>query len=116
MKPLKLLALIPSFALAGCAAGAYCEGEIAYQDAISVPAVQPADGLRPRDSETALKIPPAPANPVPYAEGYVDEDGDEAVRCLDKPPGMPPLVLPPEAPAQPTAPEAKPAETPAQPK
>ena len=103
MKQLKLLALVPVFALAGCATGTYCEGELAYQQAVSVPVVQPTDGLKPRESASALKIPPAPANPVPYAEEYVDEDGDEAVRCLDKPPEMPPLALPPE-PAKPAAP------------
>jgi hypothetical protein len=106
MKQLKLLALIPVFALAGCAASAYCEGERLYQEAGSVPEVQPTDGLKPRESASALKIPPAPANPVPYAEEYVDEDGDEAVRCLDKPPEMPALALPPE----PAKPEEKPAQ------
>jgi hypothetical protein len=106
MKQLKLLALVPLVALTGCAVGAYCEGERAYQEAISVPEVQPADGLKPRESASALKIPPAPANPVPYAEPYVDEDGDEAVRCLDKPPEMPALALPPE-PAKPAQPKSE---------
>ncbi len=105
MKPVKLMALIPLFAAAGCAPGAYCEGERIYQDAISVPVVQPTDGLRPRESASALKIPPAPANAVPYAEVYVDEDGDEATRCLDRPPELPPQVLPPE-PATPAEPKA----------
>lgn len=95
MNGLKLLVLVPLLVVAGCAPGAYCEGELAYQRAGSVPAVQPTEGLQVRDSASALKIPPAPANAVPYAETYADEDGDEAVRCLDKPPALPPQALPP---------------------
>ena len=49
MKKGKLIMLAPLFTLAGCAPGAYCEGEFTYQEAISVPAVQPTDGLKLRD-------------------------------------------------------------------
>jgi len=106
---LKLISLLPLMALAGCAPGAYCEGEFTYQEATSVPAVQPAGDLKLRDSASALKIPPQPANDVPYAEEYVDAEGEEAVRCLDRPPEMPPVALPPQPePAKPKAEEKKP--------
>jgi hypothetical protein len=109
MKPFKLLALIPVLAaIAGCAPGAYCEGELTYQRAPSVPPVQGVEGLQPRDSASALKVPPPPANVVPYAEGYVDEDGDEAVRCLDKPPALPPQALPPAPANEPASPAVEP--------
>ncbi|MGH8866253.1 MAG: hypothetical protein ACREVZ_16695 [Burkholderiales bacterium] len=98
MKNPKLLTLIPIVTLAGCATASYCDGVQPYQDATSVPVVQSTDGLKVKDSASALKIPPAPANAVPYGEEYVDADGDEAVRCLDKPPEMPALAPLPEAP------------------
>ncbi len=101
--------LIPLLALGGCAASSYCEGLQPYQRASSVPAVQPVDGLKPPQSERALRIPPAPANSVPYGEIRKDEDGDEVAHCLDKPPELPPL--PPE-PAAPAAPAPAPAPAP----
>jgi hypothetical protein len=91
---LKLALLVPLLALGGCAANTYCEGQQDYQTARSVPAAQPAGALRIPESEGALRIPPPPDNAVPYGEAYLDEDGDEAVRCLDKPPEMPPPVEP----------------------
>ena len=95
MTPMKkILTLIPLLALGGCAASSYCEGEQTYQTAPSVPTLQPADGLQVRDSASALKIPPAPENAVAYGEVYRDADGDEAMRCLDKPPDLPPPVEP----------------------
>jgi len=100
------LALAPAL-LAGCAASSYCTGEQKYQKAGSVPSLQGVEGLQLPDSATALKIPPPPAKAVAYGEVYTDEDGDEAVRCLDKPPAMPP-VTPPAAPPAP-APAAAPA-------
>ena len=101
MKRVKLLALIPVLASIGaCAPAVYCEGDLLYQNAGSIPAVQPAEGLTPRESASALKIPPAPATMVPYGETVLDKDGDETVRCLDRPPEMPVRALPPE-PAKP---------------
>ena len=105
---LRLALLIPLLALGGCAAGSYCEGQQDYQRARSLPPLQPADGTQVPESEGALRIPPPPANSVPYGEVVRDEEGDEVVRCLDKPPEMPPLPpLPPEpaAPAPAPAPE-----------
>jgi hypothetical protein len=113
---LKIVLLVPAMALGGCAASTYCEGEQDYQTARSVPAPQSAAALQIPQSESALRIPPQPENSVPYGEEYVDEDGDESVRCLDKPPEMPaPKPLPeekpvPEAPVQEVPAEQVPAE------
>lgn len=96
--------LAPVLALAACAGGSYCEGKQDYQRARSIPAVQPAEGLRLPESDATLRIPPPAKNAVPYAETTTDEDGDEKVTCLDKPPQLPPLAEPKDAPA----PEKKP--------
>jgi hypothetical protein len=105
----KILVLFPLLALGGCAVGSYCEGQQDYQRAASVPVLQPAGGLKVPESESALRIPPPPAKAVPYGEVGKDEDGDEVVMCLDKPPALPPLppepVAPPAAPAPAPAPE-----------
>jgi len=96
---LKLLSLVPMLAAAGgCAPAVYCEGDLLYQNAISIPVVQPTEGLQPRESASALKIPPVPATVVPYGETVLDEDGDQIVRCLDRPPELPARALPPPEP------------------
>jgi hypothetical protein len=41
------------------------------------------------ESSAALKIPPAPPNPVPFGQKGKDEKGAEVVECLDRPPPMP---------------------------
>lgn len=116
---IRTLSLLPVLALAGCAVSSYCEGEQKYHAAPSYPPLQPVDGVRLPESQAALRIPPAPANAVAFGETYTDEDGDEAVRCLDKPPVMPPPAVPKaaEPAAAPAAAPAAPApaETPAQP-
>jgi hypothetical protein len=102
-------AMAAALALSGCALSSYCEGEMDYQRAPSVPPLHTAEGLQLPESGSALRIPPPPANPVPYGEKYKDADGDDAVRCLDRPPE---LARPaePEAPAAPAAPaEGQPA-------
>jgi hypothetical protein len=114
----RTLLLLPALALAGCAVSSYCEDEQKYQKAVSYPPLQPVEGIKLPDSQAALRVPPAPPNAIAFGERYIDEDGDEAVRCLDKPPLIPPPTVPKpaEAPAAaPAAPEAAPAETPAQP-
>jgi len=94
MKTMKVSMLIPLLLLGGCAASSYCEGEQDYEADSSIPALQPADDLRIKESASALKIPPAPENSVPFGEHQKDEDGDAVVRCLDRPPEMPPSAEP----------------------
>lgn len=106
--------------LGACSASSYCTGVQPYEKAKSVPPLRPAGDLKLPESAAALKIPPPPAKAVAYGETYKDADGDNAVRCLDKPPEMAPVAearpaapvpaVPPPA-ASPT--EPKPAETPA---
>ena len=103
----RFLFLVPALALGACAGGSYCEGKQDYQRARSIPAVQPAEGLRLPESDATLRIPPPAKNAVPFAETGTDEDGDEVVTCLDKPPQLPPLAEPKDAPTAPT-PEKKP--------
>lgn len=119
---MKMIVLVPAFALAGCAVNSYCEGEQKYDAARSLPPLASAEGATVPESPSALKIPPPPENPVPFGQTVKDEDGDDMISCLDKPPEMPPLAKPAEAtPAAPAdakpadEPAAKPAETPAQP-
>jgi hypothetical protein len=80
--------------LAGCASKR-CKGEQDYQRATSLPPPAKVEGLKAPDATSALKIPPAPANPVPFGEPVADG----GLRCLDLPPEMPP-----EAPAPAEAP------------
>jgi hypothetical protein len=110
MKPVmkNILVLLPLLALGACATGSYCEGQQDYQRAQSVPVLQPAGGLKVPESDTALKIPPPPAKAVPFGEVGKDEDGDDMVVCLDKPPALPPLAPEPVAPAAAPAPEKAP--------
>jgi hypothetical protein len=108
MMKLKFAVLVPLATLAGCAASSYCEGQLDYQTARSVPVPQAVQELRIPESENALRIPPPPENEVPYGDTVSREDGDEVVVCLDKPPDMPPLSElkePPPAPGtEPAAP------------
>ena len=105
----RLLVLAAAAVLGACTANSYCAGVQPYQEAPSVAPVQGTGDLKFPESPSALRIPPAPANPVPYGQKVKDADGDEVLRCLDKPPEMPP-------PAEPkpgvTAPAAAPAGTP----
>jgi len=112
--PMRFVTLIPLLVLGGCAAGSYCEAEQDYQTAPSIPAVQPAEGLRVQESVSALKVPSRPETAVPYGETYQDEDGDEAVRCLDRPPDMPPVASKAEENPAPVEPEPKPEPEPEQ--
>jgi hypothetical protein len=108
----RILLLVPAFALGACAANTYCEGQQTYQKAKTVPPLQGVEGLKLPQSASALKIPPPPANTVPYGERVKDADGDDMVACLDKPPAMPPPVEPkPEElkPQEPKPEEVKPA-------
>ena len=103
----RAILLAASAALAGCAANSYCKGEQPYQKAPSVPPLKAADGLKLPESASALRIPPPAVNPVPYGETVKDADGDDEIRCLDKPLPMAVAVEPPAMPAP--APVAAPA-------
>jgi hypothetical protein len=82
----------------GCASHSYCLGDQPYTHAKSVPALQPADGLKIPESSAALKIPPVPATePVPYGRKVKNDKGDQVIECLDRPPSMP------SEPAKPTS-------------
>lgn len=89
----------------GCAANKYCLDEQDYYGARTVPPLARAEGLNLPASPTALRIPPPPAESVPFGEKVEDVDGEKRVSCLDLPPPMPPLAAPAVAPA----PEAAPA-------
>ena len=122
---MRLLAPVLLLALAGCSASSYCEDQQDYELAGSVPPLKGDESLSVPQSEAALRIPPRPANAVPFGEPYKDEEGDDDVRCLDKPPEMPALVeakpaepapappaqMPPQqqAPSQPETPVTEPA-------
>lgn len=100
---MKFLALVPALLLCGCAANSYCIGEQPYQKAASVPPLKNAEDLKIPESPSSLRIPPAPAKPTPYGEVVKDSDGDDVVRCLDKPPELVASIDPPPAPPAPVA-------------
>ena len=75
---------VASLVLTGCAGNSYCLGKQTYQGAEERPPLQSVEGLRLPTSATALKIPPAGPNPVPF--GVADSAGHGV--CLDKPPAM----------------------------
>ena len=82
--------------LVGCAGNRYCLGDQPYSHAASVPALQPAEGLKLPESSAALKIPPPPDDPVPFGTKTKNEKGKDVVQCLDQPPRMPPAADTPE--------------------
>lgn len=75
--------------LCGCASHSYCLGDQPYTHAKSVPPVQPVEGLKVPESNAALRIPPPPAETIPYGRKVKDAKGEEKVECLDRPPPMP---------------------------
>ena len=109
---IRLPILAALLAVAGCSTTSYCEGEHDYQTAPSIPPLRSTEGVKLPESASALRIPPPPPNNVPYAEPYKDEDGDDAFRCLDKPPPMPAIAAEPAkaapAPAPVTPPPSEP--------
>lgn len=106
----KLLILVPAVAVTACSTSSYCEDQQDYERAASVPPLKGDEALSVPESESALRIPPPPPNVVAFGETYKDEDGDDAVRCLDKPPEMAPL--PPEPQAVEPVPAAEPTPAP----
>jgi hypothetical protein len=91
-----LLLLLSLVCLGGCAS-TRCLGDQPYAHAESIEPIKPVEGLKMPEATAALKIPPPPANPVPFGEKVKDAEGEEVVQCLDKPPPMPPPA--PEKPA-----------------
>jgi hypothetical protein len=80
-----ILILAVALLAAGCASSR-CTGELEYQNAQSMPLPSKVEGLKLGESPSSMKIPPPPANPVPYAAPA----GDDKFECLDVPPQMPP--------------------------
>lgn len=80
---------LAALVLSACGANRYCVVEQEYQRAQTVPELQPADGLILPQSPSALRLPAAPAERLPF--GTVNEEG--AGVCLDKPPDF---IEPPE--------------------
>lgn len=103
--------LLGSALLAGCSTNRRCEGEQPYQSAETLPTPGQIPGLTVPESPSALRIPAAPAQPVPYGKKVADKKKGDSTHyeCLDVPPRM---VAPPEPPAA-SEPESKAADKPA---
>lgn len=88
---MRIVILGAVLALGGCASGGHCTGEFDYQKAESLPPAPQLAGIKQPESPSALRVPPAPAKPVPFAERVPDPENpkDEIVRCLDVPPPLP---------------------------
>ena len=73
--------------LAGCSLNQRCEGVQRYQEAETLPTPSAIDGLTIPDSPAAMRIPAAPAEPVPYGRKLTDPNTKETyTSCLDTPP------------------------------
>ena len=85
MNVLRLLFVsMAALTLAACST-AHCRKPDEYASAQSVQPLPAIAGLKFPESPSALRIPPAPENPVAFGEKYKDEDGDERWSCLDVP-------------------------------
>jgi len=75
----------------------HCVGELDYQTAQTLPPPGQVDNLTVPESPSALRIPPPPQDPVPFAREVADPENPAKTRvdCLDIPP---PLVAQPEPP------------------
>lgn len=94
---LRLTAAVAAVALLGaCSANRHCIGELEYQKAQTLVSPAPVAGLSYPDSPSALRIPPPPATPVPYANPVPDPEapGETMIECLDLPPRLPPEPAP----------------------
>lgn len=87
----RVVVLAACCSLSACGVNKYCVTQQDYQIAGVVPELRPAAGLQLPDSPSALRLPPPPANRVPFGERA--EDG--TISCLDQPPPMPPVEPPP---------------------
>ncbi|NKF23244.1 hypothetical protein [Solimonas marina] len=80
--------LVGSALLSACSATRRCEGDQAYQDAKTLPTPGQIPGLTVPQSPTALNIPPAPADQVPFGQKVKNPKGGTEWACLDQPPHM----------------------------
>lgn len=70
--------------LVGCGSNKYCLVDQPYQNAAAVPEIQATEGLQVPQSPSALRLPEAPENRVPFGIESADGDG----QCLDQPPAL----------------------------
>jgi uncharacterized lipoprotein len=100
MKVLLLPSVVAALLIAGCSGGMsrHCVGEFEYQRAETLPPPEQVEGLTMPESVAALRIPPPPEQPVPYAIEYPDpaKPGKTLVNCLDVPPRIRVAPEPPE--------------------
>lgn len=95
-----VIALALPLVLSACGANRYCLVEQEYQRAEVASELQPAEGLSLPESPSALRLPPAPAKPVPFGVANAKGVGN----CLDKPPRLAAKpVAPPAAAKTPAA-------------
>ena len=78
--------------LGGCASNRYCLKAQAYQSASSVPELQGTGSLQIPELPSALAVPKAPSQRVPFGQEVKGKDGKSRVVCLDQPPPMPPQL------------------------
>lgn len=95
---LRSAVLLSVLILSACGANRHCQGDFPYQRAQTLPPPAQSEGLKWPESPSALRIPPPPAQQVPYAYAATGAEGG-GVECLDMPPRMPPE--PPQPPAAP---------------
>lgn len=81
---MRFVLLTVTLGLGACGANSYCLVPQSYERAETVPELKPVDGLEIPSSPSALRLPPQPADPVPF--GRKAEDGSGV--CLDKPPRL----------------------------
>lgn len=77
-------AALLALALSACAGNRYCLSEQEYQKAENLQPIQPVEGLALPESASALRIPPPPAEVVPFGTRNAEGDGV----CLDRPPPL----------------------------
>lgn len=86
---LRSAVLLAAVGLSACGSNRHCQGDFPYQRAQTLPPPAQSEGLKWPESPSALRIPPPPAQQVPYAYTPTGDKG-EGVECLDVPPRMPP--------------------------
>jgi hypothetical protein len=87
----RLPLLVATLLLGACAAKSFCVQPQRYDHVASIPPMTATDGLNIPNSPTALKVPPPPAQDVPFGNRLVDptHPGKLEYACLDEPPPMP---------------------------